>query len=66
MEQDKAPIVTVPRSEAEGSVGRQIQEQWRILREYIFPYRVTRSVEAERQNEAIRKLDALIGYDDAK
>ncbi len=59
---DSKPEVT----EAAGSVGRQIQREWAVLREYIFPYKVTRSAEAERQNEAIRKLDALIGYDDAK
>ncbi len=62
MADDQAPIVTVPRSEAEGSVGRQIQEQWAVL------HRVMESEEcdAEAIAEAIRKLDALIGYDDAK
>ncbi len=53
------PMVTVPRSEAEGSVGRQIQEHWARLREaYVF----TDGSWAHR-DDVIRKLDALIGYE---
>ncbi len=59
MEQDQAPIVTVPRSEAEGSVGRQIREQWAILKEWLSHG----SALTTRQIEAIRKLDALIGHE---
>ncbi len=58
------PIVTVPRSKAEGSVGRQIQQEWAVLRKYVDPRFYT--VTAQPRDEAIRKLDALIGYDDAK
>lgn len=64
-EQDQAPIVTVPRSEAAGSVGRQIREQWSRLRDYLKPYEGWAPPTAHR-DEIIRKLDALIGYDDAK
>jgi hypothetical protein len=54
----------VPKAAApdRGSVGEQIQREWRILREYVHAGQfVPPSVRA-----AIRKLDALIGYDDAK
>ncbi len=61
MEQDQAPIVTVPRSEAEGSVGRQIREQWRILRMYAGPGHYLPLM--PEYDATIRKLDALIGYE---
>ncbi len=59
-EQDQAPIVTVPRSGAEGSVGRQIQEQWAVLRPYLAAHFY---IPESAYHEAIRKLDALIGYE---
>ncbi len=64
MEQDQAPIVTVPKAAApdRGSVDEQIQEQWAELRKYIDPL----LYDGSEYGKAIRKLDALIGYDDAK
>ncbi len=59
MDDNQAPIVIVPRSQAEGSVGRQIQQEWAILRK-----RVSVPSHATQLREAIRKLDALIGYHD--
>ncbi len=62
IQEDQAPIVTVPKAAApdRGSVGEQIQREWAVLRRYIYPLG---SRTYEGADGAIRKLDALIGYE---
>ena len=64
MNNDQAPIVTVPKAAApdRGSVGEQIQREWAVLHDWF----KHGSALTTKQLEAIRKLDALIGYDGDK
>jgi hypothetical protein len=68
MATEDAPIVTVPKAAApdRGSVGEQIRREWAVLRKYVDDKQVFGLFPDSRMFEAIRKLDALIGYDGGK